>query len=489
MKISLSLDNEENKLNVNLLFFFLGVFFNVLALSAVVLFAIDTKFLIYGLGFLVISLLMLSFDVSVKLFISLIFVNIGVTRYSVSEVFVLPLLFSLLICNNKIDTEKLKNPLAPKFIFFILTIIPSLFNTISLTGSFIGLYNLLALILVVYLVSYASDDYTKLKQYVNLFLILGFSNAIVTIMQAILTGNRVFGFAGVVSCDYSSIIIIGLLISALFYAKHRAQKFSALSLVFLSLILTRTRGPLIILMLTVIIFFLYFLLNKRNIPFRSKKTFRMIFLALLACVLVIGAAEILEPDAINRISSVSSNKKDIGFEHEADFGSNSFLTRAFVWQTAITAFEAHPIIGIGAYSFPFSSQLYQKLTPFLFKNIVKGLSTHITFLSVLTETGIVGLIGFIVFICSVFGLFWASIKIANNREEYFFSVLFLFIQIYVVFSMMVADGYIFGQSAMLWGILLGLSVANNRIISNNREKEKLINAAYNPDEVITEQGV
>lgn len=398
----------------------------------------------------------------------------GIFLYYVSEVFVVPLLISFVFCTRNIDKGKLKNPILFPFLIYIACIIPSLYNSINIPMSLVGFYHLFAMMIVVSLIFYTIEDYAGIKRIIKIFLILAGLNAFYTIGQALMTGRRVFGFAGVDSCGYSAMIIYGLFIALIMYTKSRVLNGLLLCLFMFSLVMNRTRGPLVILGIAGVLFLLYFMFHKRNAPFRNKKIYRTVLVMFVVGILLLGTATVLAPDAVQRLTSLSSTKKEVDFTHEADFGSNSLLTRALIWQTAYYAFTAHPVIGIGAYGFPFSSQLYHKLTPYVYNKIVKGVSTHITYLSVITETGIIGLIGFIIFLFGISRLGWNSVKNAVTLEESFISQVLYFVQIFVVLQMFIGDGFIFGQSSMYWGVLLGLTAANNKIIKMNREKEKLL---------------
>ena len=144
------------------------------------------------------------------------------------------------------------------------------------------------------------------------------------------------------------------------------------------------------------------------------------------------------------------------------------MTRLLIWDTAINAFKHHPIIGIGVYSFPFESAQYYTISKELFKDYVKGLSPHITYLAVLTETGILGFIGFIIFLISSIRLGIKSLNLASTEQQKFYSLLILSLNIYIFYSMFLSDAWLWGQCGMLWGMILGMSIANYKIIKNSK---------------------
>ena len=56
-------------------------------------------------------------------------------------------------------------------------------------------------------------------------------------------------------------------------------------------------------------------------------------------------------------------------------------------------------------------------------------------------------------------------KYIKDENERILSVVILFLQIYIFFSMFMTDAWLWGQCGMLWGFILGLSVANYNILS------------------------
>jgi O-antigen ligase len=189
-------------------------------------------------------------------------------------------------------------------------------------------------------------------------------------------------------------------------------------------------------------------------------------LAVLACVIFILYS--IFPLIFDRISQLEAGEK-FNYGSETDFGMSSLLTRFLIWYTALQAFLKHPIIGIGAFSFPFESIQYSKIPPFLFKKYVDGLSPHETFITKLAETGIVGFSGFIVFLVSSFRVSFKAFKIAIKNEEKIISLILLAIQIYILFSMFLSDAWLWGQCGMLWGISLGISLVNYKILLRRQE--------------------
>jgi O-antigen ligase len=144
--------------------------------------------------------------------------------------------------------------------------------------------------------------------------------------------------------------------------------------------------------------------------------------------------------------------------------SNSIVSRFLIWHTALNAFFRHPIIGIGAYSFRFDSQFYRTIPLVLYKIWVKDMSPHVTYLAVLTETGIVGFVGFAIFLVSTLRMGFKAVIHSKTDIQRYFSLGIFIVQVYVSFSMAVTDAWLWGQCGMLWSFVLGISVANYKMV-------------------------
>jgi O-antigen ligase len=147
--------------------------------------------------------------------------------------------------------------------------------------------------------------------------------------------------------------------------------------------------------------------------------------------------------------------------------SNTLVSRLLIWHTAIKAFLYHPIIGIGAYCFRFDSKYYCAIPKIFYKAFVQDLGPHITYLAVLTETGIIGFLGFVLFLLSTIRMALKSVAMADTENQKYFSLGMLILQIYILFSMCMTDAWLWGQCGMLWGIILGVSWANYQIITRS----------------------
>jgi O-antigen ligase len=139
------------------------------------------------------------------------------------------------------------------------------------------------------------------------------------------------------------------------------------------IIFTATRGALLV----AVPGYLYVLWSGRKAPASWKIG------ALAAVVVLVGLTSQLDvATKLTRLSTVTSSSGATG----ADSNLNG---RGVIWELAIKEFTHHPLIGIGSGAFPYISSNDPIVGP-MHAESAAGLPVHNTYLSVLTETGIVG---------------------------------------------------------------------------------------------------
>ena len=172
--------------------------------------------------------------------------------------------------------------------------------------------------------------------------------------------------------------------------------------------------------------------------------------------------EIITPSVSERAEQLTnSNNEVINQKGET---TSSLITRLFIWHTAYNAFVQNPITGIGMYAFPYISWKYNTLPNIIFENYVKKKTPHIAYLAIATETGIIGLFGYLIFIFSTIKFSYQSVKSSNSNLENLVSTSIFFTLIYITVSMLMTDAWLWNQGIILWGIVLGLSMANRNIL-------------------------
>jgi O-antigen ligase len=108
--------------------------------------------------------------------------------------------------------------------------------------------------------------------------------------------------------------------------------------------------------------------------------------------------------------------------------------------------------------------MYHRIPTELYIFFVQNLTPHETFLAVLAETGIIGFIGFIIFLSSTIVIAFKAVNSSITEKQKYFSLALLLLQIYIVTSMFMTDAWLWGQCGMLWAVIIGVSIANYKII-------------------------
>ncbi len=420
---------------------------------------------VFGLifGIPIVLIFLFSYEITWWLFLIILFVNFNVLDFQLVVLFTIPLALTFFITHRHKEVIPFHNPVTLPLIIYFCAIIPSLINSINIFLSIYFMYNIVGFALLFYIIKEHINNYKEIKNALKIFLSLSLINGIIVIITSFLLHNRVFGFTGIVYVDYVCIAILISLFFAIYNKNTLRIIYFLLSIILLvSLIVTQTRNTLISLSATFI--FLFFFIYKNSTALEIKKKYFLIstLISILTFAIIVYLTFTIFPLASARFDQL------LGGEHLQigsinDFGASSLVTRLLIWHTAVNAFLQHPIIGIGVFSFPYSSFLYFKIPPILFKSFVSGLSPHITFLASLTETGLIGFLGLVVFIISNLKLGFKAFHIANDKEARIISLILLSIQIYIVFSMFLTDAWLWGQCRMLWGVSLGLSLANYKI--------------------------
>ncbi len=431
-------------------------------------FQFDSKAILIVIGIPFITILFFSYDTYKYFLVLSLFTNYFFFGLYISVYISLGLLLSFLISHRNFSAEILQTPLTVPIVIYYISIIPSLFNSSNLFLSSYLMFNLHAIVILVFVISYTMMGYKKINNLIITFISLVAIDSIVIVFLALTEGGRLFGFSGVVFVDYGAMSIVPLLLYVVFSKKCYSKFYIIIILLVMSgLIFSQTRNTFISLVLTAltIIMFLFFKSDKFNIS-RSKLvgTFLSAIIFTFTLILIMT---ITNPKVFERFAELEKSNT-LNVKTEADFSGNSLLSRILIWDTAWNAFKEHPILGIGAYSFPFESVKYYTISKQLFDEFVKGLSPHVTFFANLSETGILGFIGFIILLVASLRMALKSVKFANSEDQKFYSLIIFSLQIYIFFSMFLSDAWLWGQCGMLWGIVMGVSIANYKIIINQK---------------------
>ena len=377
------------------------------------------------------------------------------------------LLVAFLIERGRLDFLADKRILLALLIY-LGSVLISIINSYNFFLSLYLIINFVSFSVIIFLVREIITDFNEIRMYLKLFIIFCVINGLNVITVSLLTSNRVFGFAGIVFVDYSAIAILILCIKLIL--KEGINKFKYLPviiLLLLALIFTQSRGALATLVITLSILYLFFLVKSDLFNFRRRKILSYGIVSFLLIGLILIGLYISKPEVFERYGQF--NNLDVStVKFETDFTESSIFSRLLLWSTSLRAFEAHPIIGIGAFSFPFGSVEYSKLSPYLYNNFVKGLSPHITYLAVLVETGLLGFFAFIFLISTLYKTTKRVMMTGIFSDQKEVGIILYFVQIYIFISMLITDAWLWGQCGILWGISIGLILANEKILLSDR---------------------
>ena len=419
--------------------------------------------IIYVLSALAIGFL-LSFNIqSMLVFLLLIIVTPKFAQIHHSVLLVL-FLVPTAILNYKIFlNNNFKNPLLRPLIVFVLLVSISLVNAPKNIFTFFEYFNIIAICVLVTLLPYMLNDYTKITRLFYYFILFMTIHSLFVILQAVNTNGRSFGLLGVFYIDFAGLAFLYSIIFFI-YAKG-SQKFLFGLLSFfnlIGLIFSQTRNAWLSTFLILIVLLTLLFFNNRKF-FVSKK-FIIRASVLITVILVFFFSILLQSSNIDVGKRLDSKTQEVRLtDNTESVNENSFVARLFIWHTAVNAFVKEPIIGIGLYSFKYTSQKYYTIPKPFFKQFVEFKTPHVSYLEILVETGIVGFIGFIYFLIVVVSLAIKMIK-SSVDSRIVAPRLIIFITIfYIVFSMIMTEAWLYGQYLVWFGIILGALISDYKI--------------------------
>ncbi len=457
--IVLNHTDERLTLKLNRLLILVSIVFT-LTLVGSLAYGINEKFLFFILvGFLCL-LVSLSSTLVYFLFVATIFLPHN--HFLHVSVFFTPFIaLSFLINTYSYHRADFKTPLNKAILIYTLSVLPSIYNSSDKLASLGKLYNLVALLIVMFSILISIRDDKKVAALIYLFLAGVFFNTIYTIYLALSTGNRAYGFSGIFYVDFVGLGALFLVIIFI-YSKGVKKIFSGFLVIFFitGLILTQTRNAWLSFAVSFILLMLYLLKNHRNYFLSRKLLASFILLMIVVGYVVYFSASSISTTLDDRISGKTQITELT--ESTASIGENSFITRALIWHTAANAFITHPFVGIGVYSFPFSSQYYYTIPKSFYKVYVEGRTPHVTFIAVLAETGVIGFIGFVFLLIVIIKTAFQNLRQLKSVKNIPFSLIINWTFVYMLISMFMTDAWLWGQQLMIIAIFLGLLVAQNK---------------------------
>lgn len=425
---------------------------------------INLKYFAVLIGFPLFFISLTSFRMSFLVFTAFIFLHISLLRMYIVTPYVYLLFLTFMFYEHEGDSSLFRTDLLKGFAIYLIAMFISLVNSSNIFLSLYLMLNYFAQILLTGLFGAYLTSHKDLFNSFKVFFLVNIVNGIFVILLSLLSVERPFGFIGVVFVDFAALSIVILLVLIIF-AKLRVKVIYFALVLFLltTIVITQTRSSLLVLGVTTLLLFGYLFLNAPQFNLKKSKVGILFFVSILFITGLIVVLLITNPEIFSRFQTLQET--DISsIKFETDFTQNSFFSRLLIWSVSLRAFESHPIIGIGAFSFQFSSNEYSMLTNYLYRTFVEGLSPHVAYLAVLVETGVVGLIAFLSLWFFIFRLGLSTLKKSISLKSRQISLILLFIQVYIFISMGITDAWLWGQCGVVWGVSLGMLIANQRIV-------------------------
>lgn len=381
-----------------------------------------------------------------------------------SVIFSLFLILSVLLNFKLNKNESFKNPVISPMMIYAFFASLSLYNAPKTIYTILNYSNLLSLILLVIIVPVVINERKKIDQIFYFFVAAILIHSVFVIIESLSTSGRAFGLLGVFYVDLAGLAI---LYSAIFFLySHGLKKYTfgfSATIILIGLILSQTRNAWLSTIVT--LFFLLIFLFIKGKKYKINRKFILVVITVF--MIISGSISIILSKDLNvdvgKRLEAKTQKVEVT-EDPTSIGGNSFLSRMFIWHTAINAFSKEPVIGIGLYSFKYSSKKYYTIPKPFFKQYVEHRTPHVAYLEVLVESGIIGFIGFVIFLFAVHKLLFKSLVFVRSVEEILQTLLVLVSLVYISFSMFMTEAWLYGQYLVWFGIIVGLIVANSKML-------------------------
>jgi O-antigen ligase len=386
---------------------------------------------------------------------ALVFVPVGICYHMLSEWLVIGLGFTALCASGFVPLRGPEAWLLRLFGAFVLLTMTSLVNSGDLYYSVISYGHFLAVLCTAGLMAVYARTPERFYGILRVFLVLAVANSLHILARGSL--SRFFGFGGVMFIDYAGLGIVGCSIAAFFARGGRRILFIALAaLLMTGLAATQTRNPFPVIFGTGCFLAVVAFVKNRALGVSRARVLGVALLVFVIVGLVVAIVLLTQKGLASRVADASIEEMVI--ENEDDIGQNSLLTRVLIWDTALNAFKAHPILGIGMFSFPRVSATWATIPESIHDLYVEGRSPHIGYLMVLCEAGMVGLAGFLVFVGA--WLITAMRSVEKHPHESILQCRFLALgtTTYLALSLVVTDAWLMGNGSVVLGGILGLSV-------------------------------
>ncbi|MGB2869562.1 MAG: O-antigen ligase family protein [Bacteroidota bacterium] len=386
-----------------------------------------------------------------------LFLNVHVLGFASGVWFSLPFGLAFILKHTNLQWKELRNPLTSSLVIYGLCIIPSFINAALPLTSFLKLFNVMAFMIMLFGLIATIKTHRELQRALLVYLALAFANSVHVIFQSLTGARRAFGFAGIMFVDYSALAVCLTAAIVVTMKKGRRISFVAGSVIFVALILTQTRNTWLSAIITLVWLVGYLVRHPEVAGLSRKRVVAIASLGLLVLASISVALLSLNTRLQKRASEFTENPS-YGID-ESGRVESSLGTRLFIWDTALNAFRAHPIVGIGVYAFPYSSEQYSTTTKRFYNDFVRRNSPHQTHLAVLAETGLLGALGFSMFAVAALKYSFRVITGAASERDRRYAFVGATGVVYCFVSMMFTDAWLWGQGIVLLGVILGLVMA------------------------------
>jgi O-antigen ligase len=425
------------------------------------LFSLKIVYVLFGLVFAI--LLSFNFYLMFSALLLIVFTPYFVGIHT-SVIFSFFLILSLLINFKFKKDETFQNPIISPLMVYIFLASLSIYNAPKTIYTLLDYSNLLSLILLIIIVPVVFTERKKINQIFYVFIFAVLIHSFFVIFESLSTGGRSFGLLSVFYVDLAGLAILYSIIFFLYNHGFKKYVFGFSSIMILiGLILSQTRNAWLSTIVTFLFLLIFLFINNKKYRINRKVilTVITIFILISGSFFIIALKD-LNIDVGKRLET-KTQKVNLT-DNPSSVGDNSLLSRMFIWHTAINAFSTEPLIGIGLYSFKYTSKEYYTIPKPFFKQFVEHRTPHVAYLEVLVETGIVGFIGFIVFLFSIHKQMIISTRYFMKEESIPQTLLLLVSLVYISFSMFMTEAWLYGQYLVWFGIIVGLIIANAKML-------------------------
>ena len=406
--------------------------------------------------------LLRSVNLALMALVAILFLIMPLSWFSSGVWFSALVALSFVVNYRDFAWKEFLTPLTVPLVIYGLAVLPSLANAVNPLRCITLLFNGFAFLTALHVTYMHAKSMNVLRRLTWIFVGMALLNGLVLILASLASARRQYGFAGIMYVDYAGLAVnILAIVTLVTSGSRRILALLAGLLIAVALVLTQTRNA----WLSALVTFLFAVGYIAKYPFLAGITRRQLMRYALVAGVFVGLAIIvalaLNPAVEGRASEIT--EAEAVQSGETIVVQSSIITRLMIWHTAMNAFVAHPWIGIGVYGFSQASRLYSTLPPVFYERYVEGMSLHVTYFAVLTETGIVGMAGFLFLLGSMLRLAFRAVHDVVGLQAKRYAVVGLVSLVYIVISMFLTDAWLWGQGVVLWGLIVGLILANLKL--------------------------